>query len=295
MHSFYLGSRRQLMRSSIEVRRLAAGALWMALAAASATCAAAAQAEPAAAAPASTPEAMRQARARTIMMNMAQFLANAPRFQVSLRSGYDVVQPSGQKIAFHEDRVITVSRPDRLRIEGTRSDGAKALTVFSGKEIVLLDYASKVYARAPQPGALDQTIVYFVRDLGMRLPLAAMLLSRLPAELQERVRSVDYVELTAVDGIPAHHIAARTDTVDAQFWVTDGAQPLPRRVVLTYKNEPGQPQFSADFSKWNLVPAIDDALFAVQAPQELQKVAFAGELARRSPSPPNAPPKKGAK
>lgn len=279
------------MRSSIEGGRLAAGALWMALAAAPATCAAAAQAQPAPAAPASTPGAASQAQARTVMMNMAQFLANAPRFQVSLRSGYDVVQPSGQKIAFHEDRLITVSRPDRLRIEGTRSDGAKALTVFSGKEIVLLDYASKVYARAPQPGFLDQTIVYFVRDLGMRLPLAAMLLSRLPAELQERVRSVDYVELTAVDGIPAHHIAARTDTVDAQFWVTDGAQPLPRRVVLTYKNEPGQPQFSAEFSKWNLAPVIDDALFAVQAPQELQKVAFAAQVAQMS----QAPPKKGAK
>ena len=275
------------MRSSIELRRIAAGALWMLLPAAPATCAAAAQAQPAAAAP----EAARQAQARTVMMNMAQFLANAPRFQVSLRSGYDVVQPSGQKIAFHEDRLVTVSRPDRLRIEGTRSDGAKALTVFSGKEIVVLDYASKVYARAPQPGALDQTIVYFVRDLGMRLPLAAMLLSRLPAELQERVRSVDYVELTAVDGIPAHHIAARTDTVDVQLWVTDGAQPLPRRVVLTYKNEPGQPQFSAEFSKWNLAPAIDEALFAVQAPPELQKVAFAAELAHRS----QAPPKKVAK
>lgn len=276
------------MRSSIGVRRLAAGALWMALAAA-------AQAQPAAAAPASTTDAARQARARTVMMKMAQFLANAPRFQVSLNSGYDVVQPSGQKIEFHEDRLVTLSRPDRLRIEGTRSDGAKALTVFSGKEILLLDYASKVVAQAPQPGGLDQTIVYFVRDLGMRLPLAAMLLSRLPAELQERVRSVDYVELTAVDGIPAHHIAARTDTVDVQLWVTDGAQPLPRRVVLTYKNEPGQPQFSAEFSKWNLTPAINDALFAVKPPPELQKVAFAAELAQRAPSPPKAPQTKGAK
>lgn len=275
------------MKSSIEARRLAAGALWMALAAA--------QAQPAAVATPSTPEAARQAQARTVMMNMAQFLANAPRFQVSLSSGYDVVQPSGQKIEFHEERLITLRRPDRLRIEGTRSDGAKVLTVFGGKEIVLLDYASKVYARAPQPGGLDQTIVYFVRDLGMRLPLAAMLLSRLPAELQERVRSVDYVELTAVDGIPAHHIAARTDTVDVQLWVTDGAQPLPRRVVLTYKNEPGQPQFSAEFSKWNLAPAVDDALFAVQPPRELQKVAFAGALAQMAPSPPKAPSTKGGK
>ena len=77
--------------------------------------------------------------------------------------------------------------------------------------------------------------------------------------------------------------------------MTDGAQPLPRRVVLTYKNERGQPQFSAEFAKWNLAPAIDDALFAVQPPKALQKVAFAGALARMPQSPPKAPPTKGAK
>ena len=216
------------MRSSFKPRRLTASFLCMStllLAAAPGTCTAAAQADPAAAAPAAKPETERQAQARAIMMNMAQFLAGAPRFSVSLRAGYDAVQQTGQKIEFLENRTVTVNRPDRLRIEGTRSDGAKALTVFTGKEVVLVDYASKVYATAPQPGSLDETIVYFVRDLGMRLPLAALLLGRLPAELQERVRSVDYVELTNIDGTALHHIAARADTVDVQMWVAAGAQP----------------------------------------------------------------------
>lgn len=284
------------MKSSIEPWRLAAIALSAALVAAPPCLRAAAPQAPApAAAPASRPETDRQAQARTIMMNMAQFLAKAPRFRVSLHAGYDAVQPSGQKIEFQEERSVTVNRPDRLRIEGTRSDGAKVLTVFSGKEIVLVDYASKVYAVTPQPGPLDETIVYFVRDLGMRLPLAAMLLENLPADLQERVRSVDYVELTSIGGAASHHIAARTDTVDVQIWVADGAQPLPRRVVLTYKNEPGQPQFWAEFSKWNLAPELNDAMFAVRAPEGLQKVGFAAQLARVAPASPKAAPKKGAK
>ena len=85
-------------------------------------------------------------------------------------------------------RTLTLSRPDRLRMEGQRSDGAKTLTIFTGKEIVLIDETSNVYATTPQPGSLDATIVHFVRDLGMRLPLAALLLSQLPAELNDRVR-----------------------------------------------------------------------------------------------------------
>ena len=69
-------------------------------------------------------------------------------------------------------------------MEGERSDGAKTLTVFTGKEIVLIDETSNVYATAPQPGGVDDTIVHFVRDLGMRLPLAVLLVSQLPGGVE---------------------------------------------------------------------------------------------------------------
>ncbi|CAB3801239.1 DUF2092 domain-containing protein [Pararobbsia alpina] len=286
------------MRLTIEAWRCAARALCVAafvLTAAPTAHSAPPQKESAARAPAAEPETASQAQARAILMNMAEFLGGMPRFRVSLRAGYDAVQPSGQKIEFGENRTVTLSRPDRLRVEGERSDGAKTLTVFTGKEIVLVDLARKVYATAAQPGTLDDTVVYFVRDLGMRLPLAAMLLSRLPAEFQNRVRSVDYVEKTSIYGIASHHLAARTDTVDFQVWVADGDKPLPVRIVLTYKAEAGQPQFWAEFSNWNLAPEIDDVTFSAQVPDGLQKVAFAAQLPRVSPVAGKASGKKGAK
>jgi hypothetical protein len=199
-----------------------------------------------------------------------------------MRGGYDAVQASGQKIEFGETRKVTLSRPDRLRVEGSRSDGAKVLTEFNGQEIVLIDVTSKVYATAPQPGGIDDSIVYFVKDLGMRLPLAVLLVSQLPAELKDRVRSVDYVEKTNLYGAPSHHLAARTDTVDFQIWVADGDKPLPQRVVITYKKEKGEPQFWAQFSDWNLAPAIADSTFLVKPPEGARKVAFAAQLPRVS-------------
>ena len=199
-----------------------------------------------------------------------------------MRGGYDAVQESGQKIEFAEVRKVTLSRPDRLRMEGQRSDGAKTLTVFTGKEIVLIDETSNVYATAPQPGSLDDTIVHFVRDLGMRLPLAVLLVSQLPAELNDRVRSIDYVERTSIHGAPAHHLAARTDMVDFQVWVADGDKPLPQRVVITYRQAKGEPQFWAQFSDWNLAPAVEDSTFLAKPPDGAQKVAFAAQLPRVS-------------
>ena len=43
-------------------------------------------------------------QAREILMRMAGYLAGASAFSVSLRSGYDVVQKSGQKVEFGETR-----------------------------------------------------------------------------------------------------------------------------------------------------------------------------------------------
>jgi hypothetical protein len=234
-------------------------------------------------------------QASAILRRMAEFLGAAQRFSVNVSAGYDAVQTSGEKIEFGETRKITLRRPDRLRVEGERSDGAKMLTVFTGKEIMLADGASNVYATAPQPGNLDQSIVYFVRDLGMRLPLAVLLLSQLPAELNERVRSVDYVERTSIRGAVSHHLAARTDAVDFQVWVADGDQPLPQRVVITYKEAKGQPQFRADLTDWNLGPAISDSTFVAKPPENAQRVAFAAQLARASVAVRKTSADKGAK
>jgi len=246
-------------------------------------------------APAAAAVTESQAQASAILMRMADFLGGTQRFSVSVRGGYDAVQQSGQKVEFGEMRKVMLSRPDRLRIEGERSDGARTLTVFTGKEIVLIDEASNVYATAPQPGGVDDTIVHFVKDLGMRLPLAVLLVSQLPAELKDRVRSVDYVEKTNIHGSTSHHLAARTDTVDFQVWVADGDTPLPQRVVITYKKAKGEPQFRAQLSDWNLAPAIEDSTFLANPPDGAQKVAFAAQLPRISPAARKPSADKGAK
>ena len=219
-----------------------------------------------------------QVQAREILMRMAAYLGGAEKYSVKLRAAYDAVQRTGEKIEFNEARIITLARPDKLRIEGVRSDGARPLVVFDGKEITLVDAGHNVFASSPQPGNIDASVMHFVGNLGMRLPLALMLVSRLPAELAARVKSIDYVERTNILGAPAHHIAARTDDIYIQAWVADGDQPVPLRVVLTYKKSPGQPQFRAQFSDWNLAPAIADGTFSAQVPAGARKVAFAAEL-----------------
>jgi hypothetical protein len=192
-----------------------------------------------------------QPDARKILLGMAEFLGKAERLKVTAHSAYDTVQASGQKIEWNEVRTLTISRPDRLRMEGEKSNGARSLVVFDGKQISAFDEAGRVYAQAPQPGGIDDT-------------------SARP------------------------HLVGRTDSVNFQVWIADAAEPVPQHIVLTYPDAPGQPQFRAQFSNWNLAAQSADSLFTFAPPADASRVPFAATVQYR-PAAPGAPAKKGAK
>jgi len=227
----------------------------------------------------------KQPDGEAVLTRMANYLAKLPAWSVTVHSSFDAVQSDGFKVEWNDIRTVTLKRPDRLRVESKRSDGARSLVLFDGKTITSFDESAQVYAQQPHPGSVDSAVVYFVRDLGMRLPLALMLSDQFPAELKQRVQAAKYVETTETLGVPADHIAAKTPTVDFQVWIARGDRPLPLRVVLTYKNTQGQPQFRAQFSDWNVDIKPDDDLFAFTPPAGVNRIPFAATLASIAPAP----------
>jgi hypothetical protein len=216
--------------------------------------------------------------AKGILLRMAHYLAQAPKFSVNVSDTYDTVQASGQKIEFAATRKVTLSRPNGLRVEHEESDGEKNIVLYDGKDITVFSLTKNVYAQTAKGGGIDEAVKYLLKDLNMRLPLAMLLVSQLPEELERRTESLEYVEKTTIYGKPAHHLVASTKTVDYQVWIAEGPQPLPLRVVLTYKLTEGQPQFRAQFSNWDLAPQINDAQFTFTPPEGATKIAFLAQL-----------------
>jgi hypothetical protein len=209
---------------------------------------------------------------------MTKFLASLPGYEVTCRGSYDVVQESGQKLEFLEVRQLALQRPDRLRVMHRSGEGGGELLVFDGKHITLFDEAAGVYAQAPQPGSLDDAIVYFVRDLGMRLPLARLFTHRSSEELAQRLQSVMHIERTDLLPMSSDQIAGRVGDVDVQLWIAEGERPLPMRVVLTYVHEPGQPQYRADFVDWKTGPPRTPDAFRFSPPPGARRIAFAAQF-----------------
>jgi hypothetical protein len=222
--------------------------------------------------------------------HMAVTLAQAKGFSVTIRAGFDVVQDTGQKITFGERRRVTLSRPDRLRIDAEESDGKRTLVIYDGKAITVFNPGDNVYGQIEKAGSVDDAIRYVVRDLGMRLPLALMLVTTLPEELDQRLQSIDYVERDTLTPVPTDHLAGRAADVDFEIWLDTGDTPLPQRLAITYKNEEGEPQYRAEFSDWKLNPDVSQVDLAFNPPDGAQRIPF---LVRVRRNPADQPPTTG--
>jgi hypothetical protein len=204
------------------------------------------------------------------LADMAVSLAEKTQFSVSIRMTYDVLQESGQIIEFGEVRTLQVSRPDYLRVDAQQSDGDSGGFIFDGKTITQFSNEQNVYSQIDRIGHIDDAIRYAVGELGVRFPLARMLVTSFPQEMSRLTTGVDFVERNTLGPEGIDHIAGRTDDLDYQVWIRDDN--LPTRIVLTYRNAPGQPQFRADFTDWNTAPSLKRGSFVFTAPENSEKI-----------------------
>ena len=204
------------------------------------------------------------------VVGMAQKIADAKAFTVTMHMGYDVVQKSGQKLEFQELRKVVLSRPNYIRVDAKQSDGDEGGLIYDGETITQFSKTAKVYGQVPLKGSVDDMVRFAVARLDVRIPLARMLVTTFPQEIKKLTTEIFYVERDVLGQVPTDHIAGRTEDVDYQVWI--GEDKLPRRIVLTYKNLPGQPQFWANFTDWNLSPKVSKEMFTFKPPRDWEKI-----------------------
>ncbi len=69
--------------------------------------------------------------------------------------------------------------------------------------------------------------------------------------------------------------------IDWQIWIKDGPQLVPCKLVITYKTQPAQPQFSAVFTDWDFAPRIAEPVFTPDLPPGTEKIPFAAATASK--------------
>jgi hypothetical protein len=276
---------RRARRTKRALATLLAGA-WLPAAAAfaadEATGAAAADAAPAATQPA--PEEPLDPDAVAALRRMVQALYDAKALRVRVDEEYDAIQDDGETLSFGKTAVLTLRRPDRLRVELDDRDGTRRLTSFDGQRVTFWGSERNAFASLDRSGDVDSTIAFLRDEVGLKMPIAPIFSTQLHELLLEHVRRASWIEVSRLDGVDCDHVAFDYgDDVGVQFWIPRQGMALPRRVVMTFETARGRPQFRADFREWELSPDVSDAVFAFRAPEGARRVPFV--LPPRAPAP----------
>jgi hypothetical protein len=118
---------------------------------------------------------------------------------------------------------------------------------------------------------------------GMVLPLADLVLADPYKTLIERVRTAEDLGSGYVFETKCRHLAFRQEVVDWQIWIDESSN-LPRKIVITYKEQPGDPQYTAFLSNWNLSAGTPDSHFTFTAPPNATKTEFAAPASATQPA-----------
>jgi hypothetical protein len=220
-------------------------------------------------------------RADKILREGCALLTAAKQFSFSSHSIAEQSLRNGQKVQFGRNLKVAVGRPARL--SATAAGDLEDLQFwYDGKHVGVFNSRDNVYGSADAPPTIDATLDMLVEKYGMALPLADLVFADPYKVLSERVRAGEYLGKGYVFDAVCHHLAFRQDVIDWEVWIEAGDKPLLRKVVITYKDLPSWPQYTAFLSEWNLSATLPDSQFTPAPPRDAKQVPLGEALAPRS-------------
>src|SRR6185437_15636356 len=167
---------------------------------------------------------------------------------------------------------VTVRRPDRLLVDGTGDDGPREL-LYDGSTAVLALDDGKRYASVPVPNNIDGMMQVIIGHFGVDFPLADFLTAAPDKAFLSGVTAGRQANVVTIDGVPCRHLLfTQPPGIELELWIEKNDKALPRRLIATYRSEPGQPSFIAEMFDWNFSVHPSDAEFTFQPPEGATQV-----------------------
>jgi len=213
------------------------------------------------------------ARADRILREMGEYLAEAREFRFRADITFDTSTISGQRVQYGGITHVSVRRPNRIHVKGTGDEGSDRY-FYNGSTFTLFDEDRRLYAVTQVPNEIDGALDTGFETYGISVPIAGFIHAQPYRVLIANVNSGFLVGKHQVDGTPSFHLAFAQEAIDWQIWIEDGPRPVPRKLLITFKDQPGSPQYTARLSDWDFRPGLSDHLFEFHPPAGASEMEF---------------------
>lgn len=166
---------------------------------------------------------------------------------------------------------ITVQRPNRFHM--VQHAGVETREIaYDGRQLCVMHPQLKHHALEPlRASSIEQFASRVDERFGFRPPVAELLAGDMEREVLYDVTSAQLVGSERVGGTPCQRLHFLQKGMTTDLWIAESDQ-LPRRMYLTITDLPGQPGWDITFTRWELDPAVDEALFSRRPAADSVKV-----------------------
>ena len=198
------------------------------------------------------------------LKDMGAHLQTLKRFQVTTDLTGERVLADGQKLQHAATATLDVERPNRVRAVMV-SPRSERRIIYDGKTVTLFTPAQNYYSTIAFTGTLGELVEKLQERFDVEIPLSDLFVWGTPAAPLDKIESAMNAGQDFIGDDLCDHYAFRQGKVDWQIWITPGAKPLPRKLVITSRADEARPQ-SVSLLQWNLKPAFADAVFRFTPP-----------------------------
>lgn len=222
------------------------------------------------------PEAKRILKAMSDCLGVKKQL----RFKV-----YDTIEiVDGDKLVQNSNTLsFWIQRPNKIKavIQGDIHDRE---AVYDGVKIIVHERIPNAYMiKTNAPDTIEGLLAYMAEQEGIVMPVSDFFVSDVYGALTGNVENGAYLGLGQVRGVNCHHLYFQQKNIDWQIWIDDDEKaPLPRKLVIDYKNADRSPSYTAYFDAWDFAPIEDPNAFAFTPPADAEKIEFLSDL-KKSP------------
>ena len=204
-----------------------------------------------------------------LLKEMTQFISRHNNYTFKAEVMYDRVVDPGIKIQVTGSEKVFVKKPDNIFIE-FKTDYFSDRFLYSANTATYLDTTTNLYTIVGElPGSINNALDQLYKSYGFEMPLSDFIYIYPYKRIISSIRSAEYIGSSYVFGVRCHHLLFEEDDKYWQIWIEDGNRKIPRKLVVTYKDQPEFPQFIAVINDWIFNEPFPTKLFS----QDLRKNA----------------------
>jgi hypothetical protein len=216
--------------------------------------------------PSSAPVHADDAQAKTLFKAMSDYLAAQKAISFAFDSTLEVVTDRDETLGLASSGTVALNRPDKLH--ATRTGGFADVEMgFDGKTLTVLGKNANAFAKAEEPGTIDQLVDVLREKYQRPVPAADLLMADPYKELMPLVLEAKDLGSGVIRGVECDHLAFRTEEVDWQIWIAQGDRPYPCRYVITSTKIKGSPQYTIDVRDWKAGDEVAADSFSLAVPE----------------------------